>query len=286
MDDFVYHDRYLPLLRLTDIIKVDFLSTAKEVRKDLVKKLKPLGVAFLAEKIETQDMFEEAVDLGYTYCQGYFFSRPKIVTGKDIPGFKLNYLRLLQEIHRPDLDFGKLEEIIRGEVSLSYKLLRYINSPFFGRKDEISSLKQALLLLGEKETIKWLTLVILASMGEDKPQELVAQSLFRAKFCEPLAPLVGLLSQKESLFLLGLFSMIDALLDRPLPEILAEIPIAEEIKGALLGENNRLRKVFQYVLSYEKGEWNTLADIGLRGLSDEKVSRLYLEAVRGLSFTP
>jgi len=123
-------------------------------------------------------------------------------------------------------------------------------------------------------------------MGEDKPQELVAQSLFRAKFCESLAPLVGLLSQKESLFLLGLFSMIDALLDRPLPEILAEIPIAEEIKGALLGENNRLRKVFQYVLSYEKGEWNTLADIGLRGLSDEKVSRLYLEAVRGLSFTP
>jgi EAL and modified HD-GYP domain-containing signal transduction protein len=280
MDDFVYDDRYRPLIELTDFIKVDFLTTEKGVRSGLVQEFGPSGVRFLAEKVETLEMLEEARKAGYTYCQGYFFSKPKIFSGKDIPGFKLHYLSVLQEIHRPELDFGRLSEIIRREVSLAFKLLRYINSAFFGLRNKISSLKQALLLLGEKEIRKWITLVTLATLGEDKPEEVVTQSILRAKFCESLAPFTGLFHRSEDLFLMGMFSMIDAILDRPLSEILLEIPITEDIKKALLGEENRLGEVYRYALSYEKGEWNKLSEQGLRlGIDEGRVTRLYVNAV-------
>ncbi|MCX8117547.1 MAG: HDOD domain-containing protein [Desulfobacterota bacterium] len=281
MDDFVYDERYQPLIRLADFIKVDFLATKEAERRELVERLSPSGVRFLAEKIETVEMFREAKALGYSYCQGYFFSRPKVISGKDIPGLKLHYLHLLQEIHRPELDFPKLTEIVRREVSLSYKLLRYINSAFFGLRNKISSLKQALLLLGEREIRKWITLVTLATLGEDKPEEIVLQSILRAKFCESLAGLSGLSDRSDDLFLMGMFSMIDGLLDRPLSEILEGLPIAEEIKGALLGEENRLGGIYQYLLAYEQGRWERLSELGDRLRIDEtKVSSLYLEAVR------
>ncbi len=281
MDDFVYDDRYLPLIGLTDFIKVDFLSTDKEVRIGLVQEFGPSGVRFLAEKVETPEMLKEAKKTGYAFFQGYFFSKPKIISGKDIPGFKVHYLSVLQEIHRPELDFGRLSEIIRREVSLSFKLLRYINSAFFGLRNKISSLKQALLLLGEKEIRKWITLVTLATLGEDKPEELVTQSILRARFCELLAPYAGLFRRSEDLFLMGMFSMIDAMLDRPLSEILEEIPIAEDIKEALLGKENRLGEVYQFVLSYERGEWDRLFRQGSQlGMEEAKVGYLYMDAVQ------
>lgn len=281
MDDFVYDDRYGPLLRLADFIKVDFLSTEEGERRDLVRRLSTCKVRFLAEKIETYEMFREARDLGYTYCQGYFFSRPRVISGRDIPGLKLHYLQLLQEIHRPELDLKRLTEIVRRETSLSYKLLRYINSAFFGLRNRISSLKQALLLLGEREIRKWVTLVTLATLGEDKPEELVLQSILRARFCESLASLTGLSDRSDDLFLMGMFSLLDGLLDRPLSEILEGIPISEEIKRALLGEKNRFGLVYQYLLAYEQGRWERLSELGGRLRIDEsRVSSLYLEAVR------
>lgn len=281
MDDFVYDDRYGPLLRLADFIKVDFLSTEEGERRDLVRRLSTCKVRFLAEKIETYEMFREARDLGYTYCQGYFFSRPRVISGRDIPGLKLHYLQLLREIHRPELDLKRLTEIVRRETSLSYKLLRYINSAFFGLRNRISSLKQALLLLGEREIRKWVTLVTLATLGEDKPEELVLQSILRARFCESLASLTGLSDRSDDLFLMGMFSLLDGLLDRPLSEILEGIPISEEIKRALLGEKNRFGLVYQYLLAYEQGRWERLSELGGRLRIDEsRVSSLYLEAVR------
>jgi len=280
MDDFVYDNQYLPLIELTDFIKVDFLSTEREMREDLVKKFGSWGILFLAEKVESLDMLTEAKELGYAYYQGFFFSKPKIISGKDIPAFKLHYLSVLQEIHRPELDFEKLAEIIKREVSLSFKLLRYINSSFFGLRNKISSLKQALVLLGEREVKKWITLITLATLGQDKPDELVIQSILRARFCESLGPYCGLSSRSEDLFLMGLFSLIDTILEKALSEILLEIPIAQDIKRALLGEESLLSGVYQYVLSYERGEWDRL--LGQRDsikIDEGKAATLYMEAV-------
>ena len=281
MDDFVFNQRYSPLLELTDFIKVDFVATSEGDRRSLCKAFSPLGIRLLAEKVETSESLLEASEMGYTYFQGYFFCKPTVLKGKDIPGFKQHYFQILQEIHHPELNFDKLEEFFKMEISLSYKLLRYINSAFFGLRSKINSIKQALVLLGEKEIKKWVSLVVLANLGKDKPEELAVQTVTRAKFCESLAPYTGLLNQAGDLFLVGLFSLIDSFLDRPKADILTEIPIHDEIKGAILGEENRLGKVYNFVLSYEQGDWATFAEQGVKiGIDETKTPRLYLEALK------
>lgn len=282
LDDFVYEKRYKPLVDLADIIKVDVLTTSKGERRAMVQQFAPLGIRLLAEKVETREAFEEALEMGYTYFQGYFFSKPVTLSARDVPGFKLHYLRILQEIHRPELDFGKIEEVIKLEVSFSYKLLRYINSAFFGLRREINSIRQALVFLGEREIKKWVSLVVLTSMGEDKPQELIVQTVIRAKFFELLASGVGLADRTDELFLMGIFSLIDAIVDRPLSDILKEISIADDVKVALLGGENRLREIYEYVLAYEKGDWEKLSEQATQlGLDETEMPRLYLKAVQG-----
>jgi c-di-GMP-related signal transduction protein len=166
------------------------------------------------------------------------------------------------------------------EISLSYKLLRYINSAFFGLRSNITSIKQALALLGEKKIKSWISLVAFAGMRDDKLEELAIQAIIRPKFCQSLGPYCGLGRNTEDLFLLGLLSLIDAFLDRPLREILNEIPIVDEIKKTLLGAKSPLTDIFQFVLAYEKGEWEKLAKQRLHlGIDGVVPSRLYLEAV-------
>lgn len=281
LDDFVYEERYAPLLALVDIIKVDVLATNLEEQQSLIDQLACPGLSFLAEKVETREVFQQAMEMGYAYFQGYFFSRPEIVTGRDVPGFKLYYLQILQEIHQPELNFKQLEKIIKRDMSLSYKLLRYINSAYFGRRNQVTSIKQALALLGEKEVKKWASLVVLVSMAQDKPEELVTQAIVRAKLCESLAASVGLAHRVEDLFIMGMFSLIDAILDRELAEVLEELPIASDIKVALLDGNNSLHKVYQYVLAYENADWKKLsAQASGLGTDESLLPQLYIDAIQ------
>lgn len=283
LDDFVFDERFRPLVELADFVKIDFLNTTRNEQRAVVKRLAPCGIKFLAEKVETQDVFQEALDMGYSYFQGYFFCKPTILSRKDIPGFKLQYCRILQEIHEPELNFRRMEQIVKQDVSLSYKLLRYINSASTGRRETINSIKQALDLLGEREVKRWVSLLALANLGQDKPEALVSQAVTRAKLCELLAPLFNLSARSEDLFLMGMFSLLDAILDRELADILKQMPIHEDIKAALLGEQNKLRRVYDCALNYEKAEWEQLLEtsgqLGLaRGL-EESMPRLYLNAV-------
>ncbi|MFQ5676319.1 MAG: EAL and HDOD domain-containing protein, partial [bacterium] len=243
------------LLEWVDIIKVDFLSTNAQDCRAIFQKVDSGRIKFLAEKVETREVFEQARELGYYFFQGNFFAEPVIVAGRSLPAHKMNFLRLLQQVNRPDLDYNELEKIFKEDVTLSYKLLRYINSAYFGFSNKIRSIRHALTLLGLFEAKKWLSLIALNSMGQDKSEEVVISSLFRANLCELLAPLVGLEKRAPELFLMGLFSMLDALLDRPLDEVLAELPIAEDVKSALLGQQNILRDVYRLVVFYEKGDW-------------------------------
>lgn len=280
LDDFVYNDDTKGLVDLADIIKVDLLSTTIEDRRSLIKDLAPKGIKFLAEKVETQEIYQESLEMGFTYFQGYFFSRPHIISGKDVPAVKMNYLRILQEIHKPSLDFEEIEGIVKVEMSLCYKLLRYINSPFFGVINNIGSIKQALVLLGEREVKKWVSLLALTTMGEDQPEELVLLAIIRAKFCESLAPYVRLMARSSDLFLMGMFSLIDAILSRPLESVLSEMPIADDVKSALLGEENQLRDVYDCVIAYEKGEWDKLSEIAAKvGMDEDRTPQVYMSSV-------
>ena len=282
LDDFVYREGYEPFINLADIIKVDFMEfNAPNDRQAFVRKFGRSGIKLLAEKVETIEDFAQAEEMGYTYFQGYFFGKPKIVSGSEIAASKLGCLQILQEANRTNLNFVRLEELVKHEVAISYKLLKYINSALFGLRWKIESIKQALVLLGEKNVKKWISLVALAAMGDDKPAELLVHSVVRGRFCESISGQVGLRQRSQDLFFTGLFSLIDAIMEKPMPTILAELAMAEDVKAALLGESNKLRTVFDTALAYEKGSWKQFAELSSHlKLNEEAVPGLYEDAVK------
>jgi len=286
LDDFVFDERYAPLIELADIIKVDFMTTDSAARKDMVQRCGTTKVQFLAEKVETGAAFQEALDAGYAYFQGYFFSKPMVIAGRDIPGSKLSYLRVLHEVNKPEIEFERLETIIRHDVSLSYKLLRFINSAFFKFSVKVESIKHALLLLGTRELKKWVSVVALSGMGFDKPQELLTVSLIRARFCEMLAPRAGLQERSSDLFMTGLFSVIDALIDQPMHVVLTELPLDNDIKQALLGRDNILRDVFGLVLSYERAAWTATSTYAQKlRVNEGELPEIFFDSVNWASMT-
>jgi c-di-GMP-related signal transduction protein len=255
LDDFTVstNDRG-PLLDLADIIKADFRQMTKEERRALVKKGNRKH-QFLAEKVETHEEFNEAIEAGYVLFQGYFFGKPVMVSAKNIPGDKVNYLRMLSEINQRELNFDNLEKIIRQDTYLSYTLLNYMNSAYFGLRQHIASIKQALALLGEREVTKWASLVILTFIGTDKPSEVSVASLIRAHFCESLAGSVGLSERASELFMMGMFSMLDVLIGRPMEEVLNQMNVSNDIRTALTTGDNRHGHLYQLILSYEQADW-------------------------------
>lgn len=279
LDDYI-DDVDEPLLKLVEIIKVDFLKTPLKERKDIVRRHRNLQVKFLAEKVETREDFEQAVKWGYTYFQGYFFSKPVILSGRDVPAYKDSYLKILQETNKAEPNFDRIESIISRDVSLSYKMLKYINSAAYGFINKIRSLRQALVMLGMAEIKKWVSLVALKAMAEDKPDEIVKSSVVRARFGELLAPKVGMADLSSEFFLMGLFSMIDALMDRPLADIITDLPIWPDIKDALIGKQGIYRDVYELILAYEKGDWNTFCDLANKlNLNVNEVPQLFIESL-------
>jgi EAL and modified HD-GYP domain-containing signal transduction protein len=279
LDDFVLRDAVEPLLALADIVKVDVLSTSVDEQRELFDRCGG-NIAMLAEKVETREEFDRGLAMGYRYFQGYFFSRPVVLKGRDIPTNKLSVLELLSEINRSDLDSSKLERVLQREISLSNKLLRYINSAAFGFRSQIGSLKQAMVLLGESDVKKIASLIALATMGNDKPGELLVTAVVRGRFGEVLAPKLGLADRGADLFLMGLFSVIDALMDRPLPDVLNAVGLADEIKQALMSHGGRFHSVYQLVTAYERGDWNEVARVSQAlHLDETDLQSCYLASV-------
>ena len=174
------------------------------------------------------------MEIGFIYFQGYFFSKPVIVSSKEIPGYKFNYLNILHEINKKKVDFNKIEQVIKQDVSISFKLLKFINSAFFSFTSNIQSIKQALVLLGINEFRKWVSLVVLKDMGEDKPDELMVMSIVRAKFCEILANEISLGDRCSELFFMGMFSVVDTFMGRPMEEVLENFPLEDDIDQSKL----------------------------------------------------
>ncbi len=231
----------------------------------------------LAEKIETYEEFAHARDLGFVYFQGYFFRRPEMMATHDMPANHLNYLRMLQEVSRPDLNVAALERLIKAEASVCYRLLRYLNSAVFGFQSEIHSVRHALSMLGERDVRRWVRLVAAVGAGHDKTSDLVLAALVRGCFGELLASRVP---QGESdLFLLGLLSRIDAMLEIPMAEVLEKIPLDRATKAVLLGQPSALRPVFQLMLAHESGEWEAAGALSENlHLDSEEVASCYWQA--------
>jgi len=279
LDDFVSNDQRERLTELADIIKVDMKLTTAAERAVMVKKYGPWRSRLLAEKVETREEFIEAREAGFVYFQGYFFQRPEILTTHAIPENGLNYMRMLQAVARPELDEREIENVIKSEASICYRLLRYLNSAVFGLASEIHSIRHALSMLGERETRRWIRLVATLGAGQGKSSELVTSALVRARFCELLAPRVQ--HGDSDLFLMGLLSLMDAMLETPMAEVLEKVPIDQETKAVLLGGASRLRPLYQLMLAHESGEWQSSGELSrLLHLNESEVADAYFQAMQ------
>jgi EAL and modified HD-GYP domain-containing signal transduction protein len=280
LDDFVPSGQMESLVSFANIVKVDFLRTSDQDRRMIAKWLAPLGIKLLAEKIEHREDIGSALETGYSLFQGFFYCKPQVLTARDIPGFRPNYARMLRAVSRRELNLLEIEQILKQEPSLLYKLLRYLNSAYFYLCQEVTSIRHALALLGEDNIRRWTYVVALVDLAKDKPDELVVVSLVRARFCELLAPRLGLRNRETDLFLLGLLSAMEAIVGREMAALLEEVPLAEDVKEALTGTANRFRCVLDITLGYERGDWQQVhaAEVGL-GLGESQVPDLYLQSV-------
>lgn len=233
----------------------------------------------LAEKVETREEFAASKKAGFLYFQGYFFRRPEILPAHEIPANQLNYMRMWQAVAKPELDVREIESVIKIEASLCYRLLRYLNSPVFGFANEIHSVRHALAILGEREVRRWVRLVATLGAGQGKSSELVLGALVRARFCELLSSKVP--HGQSDLFLLGLLSLMDAILEIPMVDMLESVPVDHETKAVLLGRESPLRKLYQLMLAQESGEWQASSELAQQlNLSDSEGAERYWEAVR------
>lgn len=258
LDDFVFGEQYEPLIKIADIIKVDFLITSDEEKGRLAHKYKQT-IKMLAEKIETREDFEKAKSMGYSLFQGYFFSKPLMLSMTDIPMVKFMYLQLISKVTSGEFNFEEIAAIISSDVCLSYKLLRLVNSVAFGFRSKITNIKQAVVALGEKELKKWVCLVAVKGIGDDKPDQIVRSSLTRARFLEILSGKSLALKERTSdLFLTGLFSMLDVLMNRPLQELLQEVYVSTDIKDVLLENKGPFIELYSLASFYERADWNMI----------------------------
>jgi c-di-GMP-related signal transduction protein len=277
LDDYVANDRRHELAEIADIIKVEMQLTTPEQRAELIRRFGPWRCRMLAEKVETQSQFMHSRDQGFVYFQGYFFRRPEILSTRDVPANRLNYLRMLQEVSRAELNLAALEDLVKTEASVCYRLLRYLNSSMFGFRSEIHSVRHALTILGERDLRRWVRLVATVGAGQDRPSDLVLSALVRGRFGELLAPAVP--RGDSDLFLMGLLSLIDAMLEIPMQDILERISLDQATKAVLLGEPSPLQPVFQLILSHEGGQWEQAGRISRSlGLDPETVADQYWEA--------
>jgi EAL and modified HD-GYP domain-containing signal transduction protein len=258
LDDFADEAKWAPLIPLVKFLKVDFRASGSAARKAMAKRYHSKGIQLLAEKVETAKDVEEAKQLGYSYFQGFFFCKPSMVETRDIPANKLVYMQLLAAISQPEIPYSDVEDILKRDPSLTYKLLRYLNSPLTGLRSEIHSIREAIALLGESEFRRWVSIVAVVAMAGDKTPELIRLALTRAYFCEEFARPVGLLTKSSDLFFMGLLSVTDALLDRPIEQILATLPVSAEVRAALSGGANKFRDVYDTLLAYERADWKGL----------------------------
>jgi len=274
LDDVVEPKDVAPLLDLADIVKIDIMGMSPDRIKACVAALKGHKTRLLAEKIETHKEFELCRELGFHYFQGFFFSKPNVVQGRKIPEARFALLRLLSKLQSPAIEFRDMEDIIRQDVSLSYKLLRLINSSYYARPRKINSIRQALTLLGMRQIKDWVSLLSLSTI-EDKPRELMVTAMVRARMSETLSNSAGV-KNAEAGFTVGLFSVLDALLDLPLNEVLSNLPLAGDVTKALVSHEGKLGTILQNVIDYEHGEWGSISIVGLK---PDKVRDAYFESV-------
>lgn len=281
LDDYEHQSVWAHFFPYIKIIKIDFQHSTLDDVKQVIEAIKDAPhIELLAEKVETYQEYEQAQQLGFKYFQGFFFAKPEMVKTKSLAPSQLAMAELLYETSKSDLDLASITSIFERDVSLSYKLLRYANSAIFKRRSEVSTIKQALVILGSGELKRFIGLMFAVSANPDKPTELIKLAMTRAKFCELVSQEMGSQFDKSIAFLTGLLSMIDAILDESIDVILDKLPLAAEIKEPLLTQKGTMADIIKLVELIEHAQWSkTNIVIEKLKLDKEKAPKYYNEAL-------
>ena len=274
LDDYIYNPSHKVLIEMADIIKIDIMQLSRAELIEHVDILKKYKAKLLAEKIETMDEYDHCVDLGFDYFQGYFLGKPRVIQGEGLPTNKMAILNLLAILHNPESDILQLEQAISVDVTLSYKMLKLINSAFFNFSQKIDSIKDVIVILGRKKLASWASVMVMASM-DNRPLEMIRMAMLRAKMCELLADKKNL-SPMDSYFTVGLFSALDILMERKLSELIAPLPLSNDIVDALLKYQGRLGEALACTLAYEVSDFETaqFMDLTPRDILDAKLASI------------
>jgi len=275
LDDFIYSDDWRPLVEIADIIKLDVLAMENSEIEEHVRFLRTFNTRLLAEKVETMEQFTFLKTLDFDYYQGYFLSKPSIIEGKRTPTNKLSIIQLLAKLACPDTAHTEIESLIAQDVSLSYKILRYINAACFSLPRKISSINEAIIYLGLNNIRRFASMIAMTGFN-DQPHEILLTALIRARMCELLAESVGQ-QNTDTYFTVGLFSSLDIMLLMPMEKLVNELPLGDELTQALLDNGGQLSEALRCVLAYERQQWRT---VKFAELSADEISNTYLKAVQ------
>lgn len=280
LDDFIHTSEWECFYKFCKIIKVDCLNVSPEQLDDIGKlKTRHPHLVLLAEKVESYEEYKRYAGLGFTLFQGYFFSKPEVIKSVSMSSSQSMLSSLLNEVTKPEPNINQITKLIEIDAGLSFKLLRYTQSSLFHRRNKINSIRQAIVMLGTKELKSIVMLLFAASLGEEKPTELVKLSIHRAKFCERLALLSNKNDQISAAFLVGMLSLIDAMLDANIEELIGNMPLSEKIKQALLVHKGWLANVILLCELMEKGQWKKLEKAcSLMKINCDEVMQAYDES--------
>ena len=265
---------------LIDIVKVDVSKTRFDTIEKQISRYHDANVKLVAEQVNTQDNFSVCVDLGFDLFQGYFFSQPEARILRELPASKMNVVDLMGESANPNFDVKRISEIIERDATLSFLLLKFINNPTINKRHKITSLKHALNYMGEVEIKKFIALLSLTSLGDEKPLEIIHMSLVRAKFFDLLAERRGLKNNPPIAFLVGLFSLLEGLLDQSMTDIVKQLPLSNEVNDALLGKNIEMNNYMTLVRSLESALWlNVIKQAKILNIDQKQLHVLYNQAI-------
>ncbi|MGH9604782.1 MAG: EAL and HDOD domain-containing protein [Terracidiphilus sp.] len=278
LDDFSWRPGIEPLLELADYVKVDFIQTAPPERKALLERLSRYTMALVAEKVETQEEYEQARAEGFTLIQGYYFCRPVLLKGQRVPANRLSHIQILRHLRNDPLDLRQLSELVKRDPSLTYRLLRLVNSPMSALRQEVRSIEAALLAVGDEVFRRIATLAIATEMNTGQPPALLRLAFVRGRFCEQAADLCALDPTEQ--YLLGLLSLLSAMLLVPMKDLTPSLPFREEIRRALEGAPVPEAKLLEWLLHHEMADWEGCDAVGSAcGLDPRAAMGRYADAV-------
>ena len=275
LDDFICVEPLSPFLEFANYVKVDLTTSQWPSIENAVAAMAKYQLELIAEKVETREQLQECKKIGFQHFQGYFFCRPQNMSGRPLPVNRLAAIRLLTQLNKPDIRMQELEVAISQNVALSYKLLRYINSAMCGLGREVESIRHATVLVGLEKMRIWASLIVFSGFDET-PRDVLVTGTVRARMCEQLAMALHL-PHPERFFLVGLFSVLDAILDRPLEQILASLSLSADISDALLHQKNEMGNMLRCVQAYEQRDW-AAATAGL-DVDEEALRDTYVDAL-------